>query len=162
MVTVTTEDLSHVEQVEQELASAGREAERAAIHKALTLLRRAAVEQLERAAGVDANLKGKLPPSDEPPLRTLTDDQQRRLGVLQEATARGCLSPAEHGEFQQLLNIAEEGAMRNALALIREYAPESDQYVGALRAYKRSFARHRPRSGASQKSSIASSPSSDG
>ncbi|MBI3973596.1 MAG: hypothetical protein HY332_20165 [Chloroflexi bacterium] len=143
MVMVTVEDVQRVEQVEQELATAGRERERTAVHKALTLLRRAAIEQLERSAGVESLPPGRLPAEGEPPVRILDEAEQRRLEALLDAGKQGKLSAAERHELQRLLDTAEEGAMRNVLALVRTHAPDPDVYARALRAYKRSFARFR-------------------
>ena len=71
MVTVTNEDVQRVERLEQELAAEGREPERAALHKALLLLRRAAIERMERTAGVVDLAPGRLPGPEDAPLRTL-------------------------------------------------------------------------------------------
>jgi hypothetical protein len=146
MVTVTTDDLRRVEQVEHELATHGREPERAAVHKALTLLRRAAVEALEEAAGIDNSTSGILPAEGSAPVRTLTPEQEGRLAALQAVGTHRRASAGERRELQTLLDVAEEGAMRNVLGLLREYAPDSEQYERALRAYRRSFARFRPTS----------------
>lgn len=144
MVTVTADDLRHVQQLERELAAEGREGERIAIRKALTLLRRAAIEGLEGAVDAKDLPRGVLPGPDEPPLRTLSEPQEQRLATLLAASSRGALTPTERRELQALLDVAEERAMRNVLALVRAHAPESDIYEDALRAYKRTFARFRP------------------
>ena len=57
---------------------------------------------------------------------TVTTDDLRRVEQLEAAPAR-----------------SGEGAMRNALALVRDHAPDSDLYRRALHAYRRSFARLR-------------------
>jgi hypothetical protein len=143
MVAVTAEDVRHVEQIEQELAAEGREPERAALHKAVLLLRGAVVERLERAAGVTDLPAGRLPDAGEAPLTALPDRQERRLAELLAANQDRGLIGTERVELQRLLDEAEHGAMRNALALVRQHAPDSELYVRALRAYKRSFARPR-------------------
>jgi hypothetical protein len=143
VVVVTAEDLQRVEQLELELAAAGREPERTAVRKALTLLRRAAIERLERAAGADDLPSGSLPDEGQPPLRTLDEAREERLAALLAAGGRGELTAADGRELRTLLDTAEVGAMRNVLALVRDHAPNSDVYVRALQAYRRSFSRIR-------------------
>ncbi|MGH2355612.1 MAG: hypothetical protein ACRDI2_01865 [Chloroflexota bacterium] len=148
MVTVTAEDVRRVERIERELAAEGREAERAAVGKALRLLRAAAIERLEREVGASQLPPGRLPDAGEAPLRTLGESGARRLATLLEASQQGRLAAAERKELQGLLDAAEAGAMGNVLALVRQHAPNSDEYLGALRAYRRSFARlHRRAAG---------------
>lgn len=150
---VTAEDVQRVEEVERELAASGREAERVAVGKALTLLRREVTQRLERLTGASNLPEGRLPSGREAPIRTLGQGRQERLSALLVAGSEGRLTPEQRRELTALLDEAERGAMGNALALIRDHAPESDLYVEALRAYKRSFApRARRAAGSSHRS----------
>jgi len=140
-VIVTPEDLRRVEHLEHELADAGREAECVAVRKALTLLRRAAIERFEEAVGAGTFPPGVLPNGGNPPFRTLSKEQATRLAALQEASRRKKLSSDEGRELQTLLDQTEAGAMQNVVALLRDHDPDSDTYLRALRAYRRRFSR---------------------
>jgi hypothetical protein len=157
MVTVTAEDLLRVEEVEQELAAAGREPERAAVHKALTLLRRAAIERLERSTGADTLPSGVLPNAGAS-IRSLSEGEAHRLSALQAESRTRRLTAVERREFQTLLERAESGAMGNVLALVRDHAPDSDIYLRALQAYRRSFARHARAAAATPEDGVSSIP----
>ncbi len=141
MVIVTPEDLRRVEHLEHELADAGREAERVAVHKALTLLRREAIERFEVAVNAPTLPRGVLPDRGDPPFRALSEAQAARLAILQEANRQRRLTSQESRELQTLLKRAESGAMQNVMALLRDHNPDADTYLRALRAYRRSFSR---------------------
>ena len=110
------------------------------------MLRRAVIERLEQEAGVGQLPPGQLPTGGDKAASTLSVRQQRRLAHLLAVKQHGRRSPAEEQELQTILDTAQEGAMRNVLALMQQQAPDSDAYRRALRAYRRSFARFRPKS----------------
>ena len=137
-VTITPEDLLRFERLEQELATAGREADRTSVRKALTVLRRHAIERLEHSLAAERLPAGTLPQAGEM-LQGLPTPEAERLAALQQQQSQRVLTTAEKRELQALLRSAEDGAMRNVLSLVRENAPESEAYLRALRAYRRSF-----------------------